>query len=78
MEASICRLAATNATRSDIARLRQTLKQENDPLHRLPQPEWVRLASSFHLDLGKAAGKLDSRAISDRTRLALLADCCAL
>lgn len=56
MEASICRLAASNATRSDIARLRQTLKQENDSLHRLPQPEWVRLASSFHLDLAKAAG----------------------
>ncbi|MEI7429684.1 MAG: GntR family transcriptional regulator [Betaproteobacteria bacterium] len=56
LESSIVRLAAANAKRTDIANLRQRLKQEHNSLNRLAQPEWVRLASSFHLAVAEAAG----------------------
>lgn len=56
LESSIVRLAAVNAKRADIATLRQRLKQEHASLDRLPQPEWVRLASSFHLAVAETAG----------------------
>ena len=56
LESSIVRLAAANAKRSDIVNLRQRLKQEHNSLTHLPQPEWVRLASSFHLAVAETAG----------------------
>jgi DNA-binding GntR family transcriptional regulator len=56
LEASIVRLAAANAKRADIVLLRQRLKQEHSAVDQLAQPEWVRLASSFHLALAEAAG----------------------
>ena len=56
LESSIVRLAATHAKPEDIANLRQRLMQEHDSMHRLSQPDWVRLASSFHLGLAEAAG----------------------
>ena len=56
LESAIVRLAATNAKRTDIANLRQRLKQEHASLKRLAPPEWVRLASSFHLLIAETAG----------------------
>lgn len=55
LESAIVRLAATAAKRADIARLRQQLKQEHLSVHQLAQPDWVRLASSFHIALAEAA-----------------------
>jgi len=56
LESSIVRLAATHAKPEDIVNLRQRLQREHDSMHRLSQPDWVRLASSFHLGLAEAAG----------------------
>jgi DNA-binding GntR family transcriptional regulator len=56
LEAAIVRLAATHAKRTDIAALRAQLKKEHEATHRLAQPEWSRLASSFHLQLVKITG----------------------
>ena len=56
MEAAIVRLAAANATRADINSLRAQLKREHEAMHRLSQPDWARLASSFHLRLAEVAG----------------------
>lgn len=56
LESSIVRLAAANAKPADIANLRQRLEREHSSLDRLAQPEWVRLASSFHLAVAETAG----------------------
>ncbi|MGC3963174.1 MAG: GntR family transcriptional regulator [Rhodocyclaceae bacterium] len=56
LESAIVRLAAANATRADIAALRTMLKQEHNAMHRLPQPQWARLASGFHMKLAEVAG----------------------
>ncbi|MEC5386622.1 GntR family transcriptional regulator [Uliginosibacterium sp. H3] len=55
LEDVIVRLAAANATRADITALRAQLKQEHNAMHRFAQPEWARLASSFHLRLAEVA-----------------------
>jgi DNA-binding GntR family transcriptional regulator len=55
LEAAIVRLAAENATAADLAELRQQLREEHEGLHRLVQPAWARLASTFHLRLAKLA-----------------------
>lgn len=56
LESAIVRLAAANAKRTDIAQLRQYLKHEQGSMDSLAQPEWVRLASSFHLAVAETAG----------------------
>jgi len=55
LESVIVRLAAANATKTDLAGLRKQLRQEHDSIHRVQQPAWARLASSFHLRLATLA-----------------------
>ncbi|MDN8618597.1 GntR family transcriptional regulator [Variovorax ginsengisoli] len=55
LEAVIVRTATENATTRDLAELRRHLKQEHSAMHRVEQPAWARLASSFHLRLAGLA-----------------------
>ena len=55
LEAALVRMAVRNATRAEIAELRRHLKQEHAAMHRYAQPEWARLASTFHLRVAKLA-----------------------
>jgi DNA-binding GntR family transcriptional regulator len=55
LEAALVRMAVRNATRAEIAELRRHLKEERAALHRHTQPEWARLASTFHLRVAKLA-----------------------
>ncbi|MDX5445537.1 MAG: GntR family transcriptional regulator [Zoogloeaceae bacterium] len=48
VEAALVALAAERASPGDIARLRTHLRREHEAMHRLDQPGWARLASSFH------------------------------
>ena len=49
------RMAVRNAKKADIAELRRHLKEEHAAMHRYAQPEWARLASSFHLRVARLA-----------------------
>ncbi|CAN7200019.1 GntR family transcriptional regulator [Variovorax paradoxus] len=55
LEAALVRMAVRNATRAEVAELRRHLKQEHAAMHRYAQPEWARLASTFHLRVAKLA-----------------------
>ena len=55
LEAVIVKLATQNATKEDLAELRQQLMLEHDSMHRFDQPAWARLASSFHLRMAALA-----------------------
>ena len=55
LEAALVRMAVRNATRAEIAELRRHLKEEHAAMHRYAQPEWARLASTFHLRVAKLA-----------------------
>ena len=55
LEAALVRLACAKATRADIATMRRQLEAEHEAMHRVAQPEWARLASSFHLQLAALA-----------------------
>jgi DNA-binding GntR family transcriptional regulator len=55
LEAALLPMAATNATRADIAALRRQLREEHAALHASDQPAWARLASSFHLQVAALA-----------------------
>ncbi|MDB5817060.1 MAG: bacterial regulatory s, gntR family protein [Rhizobacter sp.] len=55
LESVIVRLAVQAATDRDLADLRKQLKQEHAALHKVEQPAWARLASSFHLRLAALA-----------------------
>ena len=55
LEAGIIRLAVQNATNEDLADLRQRMKREHEAMHRFSQPQWARLASSFHIRLAELA-----------------------
>ncbi|HSW18583.1 MAG TPA: GntR family transcriptional regulator [Ramlibacter sp.] len=55
LEAIIVNLATQNATKDDLTELRQQLKVEHHAMHRIDQPAWGRLASSFHLRLATLA-----------------------
>ncbi|WP_419195624.1 GntR family transcriptional regulator [Bordetella petrii] len=56
LEAAILPLVARSATRSDYAMLRRQLRAEHRAMHSMPQTEWARLASAFHLKLGELSG----------------------
>lgn len=53
LEAAILPLVAQWATPDDYASLRRQLRDEHHAMHDVPQTEWARLASDFHLKLGK-------------------------
>ncbi|OZI46357.1 GntR family transcriptional regulator [Bordetella genomosp. 5] len=53
LEAAILPLVAQAATRADYASLRRQLRDEHRAMHTLPQTEWARLASAFHVRLGE-------------------------
>ena len=55
LEAALVRMAVRNAKKADIAELRRHLKEEHAAMHRYAQPEWARLASSFHLRVARLA-----------------------
>ena len=55
LEAALVRLAVHHATRAEMAELRRHLKQEHAAMHRHTQPEWARLASTFHLRVARLA-----------------------
>jgi DNA-binding GntR family transcriptional regulator len=55
LEAALVRMAVRNATRTEVAELRRHLKEEHAAMHRYTQPEWARLASSFHLRVARLA-----------------------
>jgi len=55
LEAALVRLAVRNARKADIAELRRHLKEEHSAMHRYAQPDWARLASSFHLRVARLA-----------------------
>jgi len=71
LEAIIVRIAAENATARDLAELRRHLKQEHGAMHRVEQPAWARLASSFHLRLAALA----RNAILERYLVELVSRC---
>jgi DNA-binding GntR family transcriptional regulator len=49
LEAAVLALAVRRATKKDVAALRRQLKEEHAAMHTYRQPDWARLASSFHL-----------------------------
>lgn len=53
LEAAILPLVAQWATPADYALLRRQLRDEHRAMHDVPQTEWARLASDFHLKLGE-------------------------
>jgi DNA-binding GntR family transcriptional regulator len=55
LEAALVRMAVRNAMRTEVAELRRHLKEEHAAMHRYTQPEWARLASSFHLRVARLA-----------------------
>lgn len=55
LEAALVRIAVRNATATDIDALRRHLDEEHAAMHRYAQPEWARLASSFHLRVARLA-----------------------
>ncbi len=55
LEAALVRMAVQNASPTDIDTLRRHLDEEHGAMHRYAQPEWARLASSFHLRVARLA-----------------------
>ncbi len=55
LEAALVRMAVQNANPTDIDALRLHLDEEHGAMHRYAQPEWARLASSFHLRVARLA-----------------------
>jgi DNA-binding GntR family transcriptional regulator len=55
LEAALVRMAVRNATKAEVAELRRHLKEEHAAMHRYTQPDWARLASSFHLRVARLA-----------------------
>jgi DNA-binding GntR family transcriptional regulator len=55
VEAAIVPLAVARATRAQVARLRQLVKEEDAAFHRGHRPAWIRLGGEFHLMLAEAA-----------------------
>ena len=55
VEAAIVPLAVARATRPQVARLRQLVKEEEAALQRGDRPGWIRLGGEFHLMLAEAA-----------------------
>ena len=55
LEAALVRMAVQNASPTDIDVLRRHLDEEHGAMHRYAQPEWARLASSFHLRVARLA-----------------------
>lgn len=55
VEAAIMPLAVARATRPQVARLRQLVKEEDAALHRGDRPAWIRLGGEFHLMLAEVA-----------------------
>jgi DNA-binding GntR family transcriptional regulator len=56
VEAAIVPLAVARATRPQVVRLRQLVKEEEAALHRGDRPAWIRLGGEFHLMLAETAG----------------------
>lgn len=56
IEAAVVPLAVERATRQQIARLRQLVKEEDAALHRGDRTDWIRLGGEFHLALAEVAG----------------------
>jgi len=55
VEAAIVPLAVARATRTQVARLRQLVKEEDAAFHRGDRAAWIRLGGEFHLMLAEAA-----------------------
>jgi DNA-binding GntR family transcriptional regulator len=71
VEAGIIRLAVANATKADLADLRERMKKEHEAMHRFDQPAWSRLASGFHLRLAQLA----RNAVLERYLVELVSRC---
>lgn len=56
IEAAIVPLAAENATRAQIARLRQIVREEHTSFHSGDHAKWIRLGGEFHILLSETAG----------------------
>lgn len=56
IEAAVVPLAIERATRAQIAKLRQLVKDEDAALHRGDRADWIRLGGEFHLALAEVAG----------------------
>lgn len=56
LESGIMSLAASQAKKQDLQRLRKQLDQEHDAMHSLAQSDWAMLASSFHLQIAQITG----------------------
>ncbi len=55
VEAAIVPLAVARATRAQVVRLRQLVKEEEAALRRGDRPDWIRLGGEFHLMLAQTA-----------------------
>jgi DNA-binding GntR family transcriptional regulator len=55
LEVALLRLAIANATAEDHVELRAQLAAEHEAMHRVDQPSWARLASSFHMRVARLA-----------------------
>jgi DNA-binding GntR family transcriptional regulator len=53
LEAAVLSLAVRRATKKDVAALRRQLKEEQAVMHTHRQPDWARLATSFHLRIAE-------------------------
>lgn len=56
VEAAVVPLAVERATRAQITRLRQLVREEDAALHRGDRADWIRLGGEFHLLLAEVAG----------------------
>jgi DNA-binding GntR family transcriptional regulator len=56
IEAATVPLAAENATRAQIARLRQIVREEHASFHSGDHAKWIRLGGEFHILLSETAG----------------------
>lgn len=56
IEAAIVPLAAANATRAQITRLRQIVREEHASFHSGDHAKWIRLGGEFHILLSDSAG----------------------
>ena len=59
VEAAIVPLAVARATRAQVVRLRQLVKDEGAALRRGDRPDWIRLGGEFHLMLEDGEENLD-------------------
>ncbi|AMO98132.1 bacterial regulatory s, gntR family protein [Collimonas arenae] len=56
IEAAIVPLAVEHATRTQISRLRQIVKEEHASFHSGDHAKWIRLGGEFHILLSESAG----------------------